>query len=294
MIESNSKKRIDRAMSWSCGYFGRAAGGIFLFAGVAKVSQYTLKPPIAGLTVFPAGFSIATALFEIILGTILIFGCSTRLMKVIVVALGVVFAAISALNLINGVESCGCFGAISISPSLAFVVDILIVALGAKWKRSDGPSGNKTQLFIAFGALLPAGVIGYLVYWSYSLTRIGDFGDIATSGLIVVDGTEEWVGIQLPLLPYMEQVEEVYSGRWMVFLYSTECGDCELVRERLLKSDARLCFCEVPPVKDHSLSHLFLASSLDANHDWFVVTPLVYELENGTVKDILSREELLE
>jgi len=128
--------------------------------------------------------------------------------------------------------------------------------------------------------------------------NIAEDGLISGQGVVLLE-PNEWLGRRMPLLPYVKTTENLGAGTWMVVLIHLDCPKCQAVlptyeemardwKERGLSS--RVVVVVVPagrpegardgiPPLDSSCTH----GRLSDEREWFVQTPTVIKLEEGTV-----------
>jgi thiol-disulfide isomerase/thioredoxin len=105
----------------------------------------------------------------------------------------------------------------------------------------------------------------------------------------------EWVGKELPILEHIDIGERLKAGNWLVLLYHYDCPGCaeaipmyeQVARDLVGNGDfLQIALIAVPP---HGQAPINPASActlgkLNESKEWFVTTPAVALLAEGTVK----------
>jgi hypothetical protein len=115
------------------------------------------------------------------------------------------FCIVTLWLVVQGRSYCGCFGDVSVSPKVTYWIDL------AAFSAAIGALGL-ARFRIHFAAVLLAGAALYLVALAYA-------GHHETNPKIEVGTT--W-----PLAGAVDCSADLSKGRWIVLIYSTECGRC--------------------------------------------------------------------
>lgn len=115
------------------------------------------------------------------------------------------FCIVTLWLVVEGRSDCGCFGDVSVSPKVTYWIDL------AAFSAAIGALGL-ARFRIHFAAVLLAGAALYLVALAYA-------GHHETNPKIEVGTT--W-----PLAGAVDCSADLSKGRWIVLIYSTECGRC--------------------------------------------------------------------
>ena len=113
---------------------------------------------------------------------------------------------------------------------------------------------------------------------------------------------ETWLGKELPILEYIDIASLLEKGNWLILFYHHDCPDCieaipkyeQIARELAGNEDfLRIALIEVPPYGPTLLTpgSPCIPGRLTDKKQWFITTPAVILLENGTVQN--SWEEKL-
>jgi hypothetical protein len=106
---------------------------------------------------------------------------------------------------------------------------------------------------------------------------------------------ETWVGKRLPIIEYIDIADALRTGNWLILLYHHDCPDCteaipkyeQMARDLAGNGDfLQIALIETPPYGPPVAapdSPCTLGRLVDTK-EWFVTTPAVALLTNGTVK----------
>ena len=104
---------------------------------------------------------------------------------------------------------------------------------------------------------------------------------------------QTWVGKELPILEYIDIGDKLKAGNWLVLFYHYDCPDCisaiskyEQISKDLVGNDdfLKIAFIEVPPYGRPIETNCLYGRLLNAK-EWFITTPTMVLLENGTVRN---------
>ncbi len=276
----------------------RCVLGLWLLtAAILKIHQLATEPIVGDSWFDQRALLICQTLAELGLGLWLLSGLLPRLAWGSALACFVVFASVTLHKALSGAASCGCFGKIEVNPWITLVLDgAAVAALG--WcrpplRRRAVVSRRPLRLALATGVWLAIGIPAAFWMASYTPTRIEATGAIVGDGIVVLE-PETWLGKPLGLLQHIDIGQQMGQGRWQVMLFDTDCPHCRdevpqfIARARAGegKADApAMALVEIPP---HARSRPAGADAcrygrLSAKRDWFVETPVVVELDSGTV-----------
>jgi len=275
---------------------------VLLTAAGLKGYQLATEPVLGGGLLESRWFLIAVVEFEILFGLWLLSGLAPGwTWRAAVLCFGA-FAAVSACKALAGEPSCGCFGRVAVNPWYTFALDCVALGLLAAFRPRSipRPAGCRWRLPAWACAALMAGVgVPALALGSYPAASIAGDGFVE-SGRVVVLMPEAWKGKRFPLFEHIDVGDRLSTGRWLVVLYHLGCPKCrELIEEyRQLPSSAcnglGVALVEVPELRPRG-KHVrldampALRGRLSDSRDWFVPTPTLLYLEDGTVGDAFDR-----
>lgn len=296
-------------------------GGLLLVASIFKGYGHFATGVAAAPVYLPAWMTAALVPAEIILALSLLAGVRPRMARILTLTLFSAFACYSLRAALLGRPSCGCFGPITSSPWVMFVIDVGVIAILIWWRlvanrpavftASDPDhavdllqtrySQARLSLIAGLAACL---AIGASAGWLASQYREST-GNVA-SGEIYIAEPVEWIGKELPLLPHIDIGQDLLGGEWIVLLYHHDCPKCQdAVAEyergvrHLDPSSPRIALVEVPPWDpDATLTDSACRRGrLDDSRSWFVQTPAHLLLSSGVVlqvsDDVLEPKMLL-
>lgn len=289
-----------------------AVGLILLAAALLKMhAQMLTAKPSPQTTLDMAGFQVLAALAEFALGSGLILGLWPAMMTRISIALFTTFACVSLIKAIGGTKSCGCFGALRISPWYTAMLDMsafaaLIVFKPTRLTATAVPPRHISRR--AFGTLvllacIVTAAVG-IVRRSAALAPRSEARNgrdaFGQPGSPVVLEPSSWLRKVFLLGTHIETGAKLGEGRWIVLLVHHDCGDCTVAVSKYAAlagrvSGTRLAIVEMPPYAEAGegfppSSAVSLNSRLDNTRDWFAMTPVAVLLHNGVVQAVADGE----
>lgn len=204
-----------------------------------------------------------------------------------------VFVAITALQVVRGEESCGCFGtAVTVTPELMLGVDaglLLLLLLARPWRLQPGRADLP---WIAVAVVALAG-IGLAVTIDRRATGI-DYCTKPPSGAMVDLKVEDWVGRPLTetwLCPWLNEEEKIADG--VIVLWKKSCEVCA---EHLRNLDAEqgerdVVLILLPKEFEDETNVVDLVPSgawvqaveLPTGYDWWITPPGHIEVKGGKI-----------
>jgi hypothetical protein len=270
--------------------------GLILSLAAAFKGYELATEPVTGSGVFDSRWSLIVVVeVELALGLWLLSGMHPRETRWGTLVCFAAFAVVSLYKALSGEDSCGCFGKLSISPWYtlifdAFVIVVLLVAIVPTNCYARQIMRFTVPEYLVFLALFATPAA--LLMANDSAATLAPDGSTLGAGRYVVLEPEQWIGKQLPLLRYIELDANLAVGEWTVILYRDDCTKCHaLIDDYLHKTTnhadrRRIAFIEIPPFGEPNrrLSESgFRVGRLSDVRKWFVTTPVVIKLFNGTV-----------
>ena len=215
-----------------------------------------------------------------------------------------VFACVSAYKGLLGEASCGCFGKVAVNPWYTFALDVALVGLLLGFPPGQTTPGSKRAWRLPGWACVCTavlvGVFGAFIMSDFHGTSPLAEGVVQGQGRLVLLLPEEWTGKRFPLFDQIDVGDRLAKGTWLVVLYHLDCGEClELIEQYQQSVDgadghargAGVAFIDVPqsgasgekPVLDERDC---LLGRLSESQEWFVSTPVLLTLQDGTVKEV--------
>jgi hypothetical protein len=284
--------------------------GAWLLARVAIATLLVMAAGAKGWTMFALGghvwprdtdqiLAAAQVACELGVAAWLLAGVYARLVHRLALGLFGVFSMYTGWLALGGAPSCGCFGAVRVSPWLALALDLGVLAALIGFPPPD-LMGRTRGWPLLRAWLASAGIAGTLaaalLLASPSLpTLVG----IENSGRLEVLDPAAWVGQSFPLLPYIVRDRDLSSGNWLVVLFRADCEHCRRLIQNLDQYRGKsvhsehVMLIEVPP---RSLDAKPLADAtpgaalahLEADRIWFVQAPVLVRLADGMVTEALA------
>jgi len=244
-------------------------------------------------------FHLMTIEADLALGLWLVSGFRHQIAAWFAFAYFLLLAGASGYLLIEGSQTCGCFGPVAVKPWVTLVFNLTAVCALALCPRTQSKRDIlPVRLHFPVVALVVLCFVGpYLLVASGPDRRIttalnvesGEFGET-----IILD-VENWVGRRLPILKYLDGAERLEQGWWTVVLHQQDCEVCErFLRQTAAEAKDRqppLALVEVvavgrvavgPPAGVKGALH----TSLTGWRRWVVQTPTIVELDNGNVTKV--------
>jgi hypothetical protein len=117
-------------------------GLVLLAAGIAKIAA--LSGPVDSLG-WPREMIVAGSAVELLLGAWLLSGAAIRLAHLAAIGIFLLFAVLSAYQVVRGVPSCGCLGKLYVHPAWMLGFDLLTLGmLGSVWFVAKRSPANPT------------------------------------------------------------------------------------------------------------------------------------------------------
>ncbi len=226
---------------------------------------------------------------EVCLSAWLFSGIKFRSARYVGITVSVGFAIVALVKMVNGVNSCGCFGELDVQPATALFIDLSLI--GCLWYGVDR---RWPQVFRCNNAV--TGVAAITLSLAIALGACSHPMHQSMSRLITARGPESryvdvntWVGRQFPLDLEISSVTDFSQGQWTAILYQDSCTKCQEFLEAIVKAPhSRILFIEFPP---HSNKRRDVADGeywvqFRNPQRWFIPLPQILQLNNGVVQRI--------
>jgi len=284
---------------------------ILFTAALLKTHQSATEPGFGGGFFESRWLVIGVVQFELLLGFWLASGFWRRWACWVALATFSLFAVVAATKAVAGEPSCGCFGRVPTSPWFALSIDLLAVLalwysrprcvacgerssgptdVGATDFRPDSPAQRWTTRTCFAGVwlavALAVGLGGVSVPDSNVLAAIG-----SRFGNVIVIEPERMLGKPFELARFIDVGHRLMGGDWMVLLYRADCSECHSVVSSWASAGddnrgrGKRALIEVPPpaTQDSVPACNALRGQLVEGREWFVRTPLLVRVRDGTV-----------
>ena len=287
-----------------CSTYGtlRGALGLLLLAAAALKAHQLGTQPVAGDSLFTSrAFLIIWIEVEILLGLLLLSGLCPRLTWLAAAGCFVVFTGVSLGKAIGGESSCGCFGVVEVNPWYVLILDVaalaLLIAFRPNFDHPPQVSRRRLRMAAVLTVALAGGLPAALAAALYQPAGLAEDGGIIGDARFVVLEPETWEGKRFPLMRHIDVADMLASGRWTVVLYHHDCPHCQERLpefERQAREEGRtrgftsMAMLELPPYAPTGRSLVpadtsCLTGRVSDVRDWFVETPTVVMLKDGTV-----------
>jgi hypothetical protein len=293
------RQKVRRHLGW---IIVRSLVAVVLFIAAILKSMQLAASPDLGNSIFEARwFQTLLVEGEIALALILLFGIVPKISWLVTIILFAVFSIVSLAKGLSGAESCGCFGAVKVNPFITFLLDAGIVALLCKfrpkyeriWLRFEPRVwGNYLLIFIPLGCF---------VFWEtsqVSFQQLQGIGQHLQEGNVVKLEPQMWIDKEFPLGNYCDIGEKLTTGRWLILLRRTGCAECRkaspFIAKLVKEKNCSFAVLGMNSKKDEfRIDNVdFITGLLSPKFAWFAETPIVLELNNGVVQQVLLRDDL--
>lgn len=277
-------------------------GVVLLTAAALKGHQLATSLVAAAGILTSRWFLIALVEFEFALGIWLLSGLYQQLSRRSSIACMAVFGAVSIARALAGSTSCGCLGAVEISPwwtagfdfaaalSLFTTTPAVIVGVSRRLPKHALPGS------------LAVAALAALLMCSYRPATMAASGEIVGDSTVVFLDPESWAGRPFPLFRYIDIASPLSKGDWNLLFYHHDCPECQRVLQRRIAqlsnatSRKPLACIEVPPLLPSApppiAGTLAVHGKLRPSRQWFLATPVEVALHDGVVVRVETRERL--
>ena len=278
-------------------------GLVLLLAAGLKAHQLATEPVPETSLLTSRWFLILWVETEIVLGLWFLSGLARRAAWIAALACFSVFSLVTLYKALSGDVSCGCFGRVEVNPWYTFVLDVAAVGALVLFRPdiriptiASKPRARLT-VTVAAGFVMVLGV--GLAAALYTPSTLSDDGQIVGEKRVVLLEPQEWVGRAWPLLGHIDISKQLAKGKWTVVLYHHDCPHCEervpqFEREARKRAgrlaSSKVAMVELAPYAPKGRSLLppdttCTTGRVSDVRDWFVGTPTVLTLVEGSVVD---------
>ena len=188
------------------------------------------------------------------------------------------------------------------------MVGLLVVfrpnVLNFHWKKAVHDLLKKRERIVALLAIwFFAGFYVYSAISDASFQQLSEIGQVLEDGRTVQLSPSIWIGKEFPLRKYTNIDDKIFQSSCTVFLHQVGCEECEKIFPELVQYNDEnpelFVKIEVPQKfhwfqkKSERMPHSVLEGCLTPSIFWFVETPVLIQLEEGVVKQVRVRNELV-
>jgi hypothetical protein len=152
-------------------------------------------------------------------------------------------------------------------------------------KRVFSQYSRQIILFTGIYVLLGSTIYGWIIQRTYE--RLEHIGQVLESNTVQLE-PEKWIGKEFPLRNYVISDQDFIHGHWKVLLSRPGCNVCENVKQKFADDKSFMTI----SLSDKNI-HNKMTFQLTPNVHWIANTPILIILENGVVKNVQIREQLL-
>jgi hypothetical protein len=262
---------------------------ILIFAAIAKTSGYLLQP-LPQLRVR----TLMQVEIEMLLGVWLLCGIMVRAAWLAAVCCFGAFAALTLIMTLRGDSSCGCLGALDVSPRQMLVLDSLVLAALLLWRPGfeRRPQRPASGWAIRFGAvaIVSLGLCAMLIVHAQPAVVTPE-GQIEGRSALVVLAPEQWIGGRLPLMAHLQSSARLDEGQWTLIFHRSDCPKCNELLQQLVQRSRdptptrRYAIVELDKQSTGTLSpaHGVVLAALSAERSWLLTPGTVVDIDQGKV-----------
>ena len=273
---------------------GRLLVACVLFSAIYLKLAYPTEMAIAiaGYGI-PSWVILASSHIELILGICLAFNAIPVITHTIGLGVFTLFGFYSLYRGLSGAESCGCFGALTVSPWITLLIDLFACTiLIAIWPKRN------VQMKWSWGLVIPVYFVLSIQLWNsdQNLNTAELIIPVERNGIsllqeLVILEPEEWIGEEFPITSILQSetdLEVLSSGEWTILFYHHDCPKCSdalTTYQTINKEKANMLLIEVPPFDKNviPINDKYYMAHLPPNWEWFVETPIRLKLQKGKV-----------
>jgi thiol-disulfide isomerase/thioredoxin len=280
-------------------------GLVLIVAAVLKIHQLLTEPIISKGFWESWEFFLIQIPLELGLGIWLVCGLFRKAAWVVAVLAFGLFIAVTLQKGLIGAESCGCFGRVKVNPWITLsVIDIPIFLslvifrlkglklLPPPWPSAKHFFGVAIPTFFVIGIIMPVMIFNKPPDKTDKYVVVRPKEWIANVPIGEKQVREEW-----SMLKHIDIADSLRSKIVIVVFYSDGCDTCRdaiplydrMSRDMASNRDSiRFAFIEVPPYVSEKDSFVpadtpCLRGRLDSSKDWYIQTPLVVVVQDGSV-----------
>jgi hypothetical protein len=312
MIQNDDKalslyKKTDWGQRYRYWRIGVAA--ILIFASGLKLHWLTASPLKVGFLLSDHLFYVLTVYLELVFASLLLANSWPILTHWLTIALFATFAFFTGRQVFHGESTCGCFGVVSVSPAIAFLLDCFIVSGFVGFRENEvketKPKARTVSRFCACVlSVIGSGIVCLSSIYSWRIAHADDSFRYRNAGISLKQGDfvsltpENWIGNLVPVVESLRHPERIQPECHIVF-YRESCSECEhLLRtfvqeETLVYAESNLVFVELdgrePPAYLVSMCSGIDACDftyLEPQFRWLLDPPVLVHVSNGRVVEV--------
>jgi hypothetical protein len=223
------------------------------------------------------------------------------------------FSTVAVYHLWSGDGSCGCFGAVSVSPLAMLLFNIAVTAYLWRWTPGFCHRVAASCLRSGLGVFAAIMIAGAIMLFVPTARDALVAGVAAYNRTPVTIDPEEWLARKCPIISSIETPVNISSGRWTVVFYRRNCKHCRRFLDGLrvdaspaaaLRGNSgqrRIALIEVPPysaqrdtiVVDHPSILECVAGRLSEASQWKIAVPVAFVMAEGTVIEVPNPQSIL-
>lgn len=259
---------------------------VLIFAGSIKLVSLVADQPWESL--LHKCLLGAFAIFEISFGVLLTSKWKYR--KIWGIAIFIFLAAISLVNSWFGQKECGCFGVIKVDPRVSCCISLValfsVASISAKGDSKLIVVDKFYCILVSVGISLVFGLVVSIV------DDVRSFSEARSNGSTVLVRFEEWIGQELPLVPYLQGDNSYRTGNWTILVYDSNCLTCRESLVEFCSLSGNLALIELPMTTiDENLNSIgrtnrILRLKLSSEFNWLIQPGVKLYLTDGKIQKV--------
>jgi len=275
------------------------AGLVLITASILKSHQLLTEPIISKGFWESWLFFVIQIPLELGLGIWLVSGLFRKGCWLLTTITFAAFIGITLQKGLAGAATCGCFGRVHVNPWITLLlIDVplfisLLIFRPKEEKLLPPPWPSAKHFFgvaIPTFILLPCLLI--VLIFNKPPEKTGKY-EVVKPQAVQKSASDEWP--QWALLEHIDITESLRSGIVVVLLYHYDCPTCkeaipmyDRLNSEMAEGGIRFAFIEIPPYCQSQDNPVpadtnCLTGKLDTSKEWYIMTPLVVLLHNGSV-----------
>lgn len=258
-----------------------------------KLAQIGSSPSSRDLLFESRLLAIVTIVLEYGTACWILGGIKAGYCRIFTLWLFALFAFASSVWIVQGKSSCGCFGALKLSPWVSLFVDFCAIAIvylfGDEFEKPKAFAATRNWRSVRCVSSLCLFICLLTVtFISLQQLKISTFdvstGEISGDGFVLLKPAD-WIGKQLPIVKYLPGLEKELNGNVMLIFVRKDCDACHEYLKKLesKERDFTLVFVEVPSNGPDFVDNPYIWFELPDTYDWFVETPAAVRVIDGSI-----------
>ena len=154
---------------------------------------------------------------------------------------------------------------------------------------------RKLVLCVGLFILVGGATYGWIAQMRFE--QLSEVGQVLESNTVQLEPAA-WIGKEFPIRNYVVDGQGLMTGEWTILLSSPGCSECERVKRNLRKNAGEEVLVAILQISGKKLREAPIDTAIpvftvDNGISWMVETPVVLGLDDGVVRNVQTRKELL-